>query len=202
MKDYKVNGKVIEMTLESGKVVKCSTDWANKSMKALGTDMEDVLLMWLEDNDYLENEEQEELNSKAKANKVKITATSEKKVVKKTPKERVQKENPTKELIIATIAKALENLDIKDLTIENKAKLITFSLNNEDFKVDLVQKRKKKEEKQKHLLFFYKKHLTKCGNRCKIGATMVELRRIFEKSSLFWKFFSILHLFYIFSIFP
>ncbi len=36
MKDYKVNGKVIEMTLESGKVVKCSTDWANKSMKALG----------------------------------------------------------------------------------------------------------------------------------------------------------------------
>ena len=147
MKDYKVNGKVIEMTLENGKVVKCSTDWANKSMKALGTDMEDVLLMWLEDNDYLENEEQEELNSKAKANKIKLTATSEKKVVKKTPKERVQKENPTKELIIATIAKALENLDIKDLTIENKAKLITFSLNNEDFKVDLVQKRKKKEEK-------------------------------------------------------
>ena len=147
MKDYKVNGKVIEMTLENGKVVKCSTDWVNKSMKALGTDMEDVLLMWLEDNDYLENEEQEKLNSKAKANKIKITATSEKKVVKKTPKERVQKENPTKELIIATIAKALESLDIKDLTIENKAKLITFSLNNEDFKVDLVQKRKKKEEK-------------------------------------------------------
>ena len=147
MKDYKVNGKVIEMTLENGKVVKCSTDWANKSMKALDTDMEDVLLMWLEDNDYLENEEQEELNTKAKANKIKLTATSEKKVVKKTPKERVQKENPTKELIIATIAKALENLDIKDLTIENKAKLITFSLNNEDFKVDLVQKRKKKEEK-------------------------------------------------------
>ena len=135
------------MTLESGKVVKCSTDWANKSMKALDTDMEDVLLMWLEDNDYLENEEQEELNTKAKANKIKLTATSEKKVVKKTPKERVQKENPTKELIIATIAKALESLDIKDLTIENKAKLITFSLNNEDFKVDLVQKRKKKEEK-------------------------------------------------------
>lgn len=201
MKDYKVNGKVIEMTLESGKVVKCSTDWANKSMKALNTDMEDVLLMWLEDNDYLENEEQEELNTKAKANKIKLTATSEKKVVKKTPKERVQKENPTKELIIATIAKALENLDIKDLTIENKAKLITFSLNNEDFKVDLVQKRKKKEEKWKNLLFFYKKHLTKSGNGCKIGATMVDQRRFFKKSSLFWKFFSILYLFYIFSIF-
>lgn len=147
MKDYKINGKVIEMTLENGKVVKCATEWAERSMKALDTDMEDVLLMFLEDNDYLKNEEQQELDSKAKANKVKLTATSEKKVVKKTPKERVQKENPTKELIISTIAKALESLNITDLTIENKAKLITFSLNNEDFKVDLVQKRKKKEEK-------------------------------------------------------
>lgn len=146
MKDYKINGKVIEMTLDNGKVVKCATEWVERSMKALDTDMEDVLLMFLEDNNYLENEEQQELDNKAKVNKVKLTATSEK-VVKKTPKERVQKENPTKELIISTIAKALENLNITDLTIENKAKLITFSLNNEDFKVDLVQKRKKKEEK-------------------------------------------------------
>ena len=146
MKDYKVNGKVIEMTLDNGKVVKCATEWAERSMKALDTDMEDVLLMFLEDNNYLENEEQQELDNKAKVNKVKLTATSEK-VVKKTPKESVQKENPTKELIISTIAKTLENLNITDLTIENKAKLITFSLNNEDFKVDLVQKRKKKEEK-------------------------------------------------------
>ena len=77
MKDYKVNGKVIEMTLENGKVVKCSTEWANKTMKALGTDLEDVLLMWLEDNDYLVNEEQNELDKNAKG-KVKLVANSEK----------------------------------------------------------------------------------------------------------------------------
>ena len=142
MKDYKVNGKVIEMTLENGKMVKCSTEWANKTMKALGTDLEDVLLMWLEDNDYLVNEEQNELDKNAKG-KVKLVANSEK-PKKKTPKERVQKENPTKELIIQTIANALQNLDISNLNIENKAKLITFSYNNEDFKVDLVQKRKPK----------------------------------------------------------
>lgn len=146
MKDYKLNGNVYELTLESDKVVKVSKKWVETSMKALDTDLEDTLLMWLEDNDYLNNEEQEELDNKAKANKVKLNATNEKKVIKKTPKERVQKENPTKELIISTIAKALESLDVQDLTIENKAKLITFKLNNEDFKVDLVQKRKKKEE--------------------------------------------------------
>ena len=142
MKDYKVNGKVIEMTLENGKVVKCSTAWANKTMKALETDLEDVLLMWLEDNDYLVNEEQKELDKNAKG-KVKLVANSEK-PKRKTPKERVQKENPTKELIIQTIVNALQNLDISNLNIENKAKLITFSYNNEDFKVDLVQKRKPK----------------------------------------------------------
>lgn len=143
MKDYKVNGKVIEMTLESGKMVKCSTEWANKTMKALGTDLEDVLLMWLEDNDYLVNEEQEELNNEAKG-KVKLVANSEK-PKKKTPKERVQKENPTKELIIQTIYNALQQIDnISSVNVENKAKLITFELNNEQFKVDLVQKRKPK----------------------------------------------------------
>ena len=143
MKDYKVNGKVIEMTLENGKVVKCSTEWANKTMKALETDLEDVLLMWLEDNDYLVNEEQNELDKNAKG-KVKLVANSEK-PKKKTPKERVQKENPTKELIIQTIYNALQQIDnISSINVENKAKLITFELNNEQFKVDLVQKRKPK----------------------------------------------------------
>ena len=66
MKDYKVNGKVVEMTLENGKVVKCATEWVEKTMKALDTDMEDVLLMWLEDNDYIVNEEQDELDKQAK----------------------------------------------------------------------------------------------------------------------------------------
>ena len=57
----------------------------------------------------------------------------------------MQKENPTKELIIQTIYNALQQIDnISSVNIENKAKLITFELNNEQFKVDLVQKRKPK----------------------------------------------------------
>ena len=142
MKDYEIKGKVIEMTLDNGKVVKCMTEWAERSMKALDTDMEDVLLMFLEDNGYLVNEDQEELDNQAKG-VVKVVA-KETKPKAKTQKERVVKENPTKELIISTIAKALENLNISNLNVENKAKIVTFSLNNEDFKVDLVQKRKPK----------------------------------------------------------
>lgn len=142
MKDYKINGKIIEITLDNGKVVKCGAEWANKSIKLLNTDLEDVLLMWLEDNGYLENEEQEELDKNAKG-KVKLVASADK-PKKKTPKERVQKDNPDKEMIISHVAKYLEELNASNITIENKAKLITFTLNNKEFKLDLVEKRKPK----------------------------------------------------------
>ena len=143
MKDYVIKDNIIEITLENGKVVKCEKEWADKTMKLLETDLEDVLLMFLEDHDYIVNEEQEEIDAKARG-KVKLIAKT-KKPKKKTQKERVQKENPTKELIIQTIYNALQQIDnISSVNIENKAKLITFELNNEQFKVDLVQKRKPK----------------------------------------------------------
>ena len=143
MKDYIVKEKWVEITLENGKQYKVDRKWVDKSMKNLDTDIEDVLLMWLEDNEYLINEEQEELDKEAKG-KVKLVAINEEKAKKKTPKERVQKENPTKELIIQTLAKALETLDTQNIVIENKTKIITFTMNNESFKIDLIQKRKEK----------------------------------------------------------
>lgn len=143
MKEYIVKEKWVEIILENGKSIKVDKQWVDKSIKNLNTDIEDVLLMYLEDNDILVNEEQEELDKNAKG-KVKLVATNEQKAKKKTPKERVQKENPTKELIIKTIAKALETLETDNIVIENKTKIITFSMNNEQFKVDLIQKRKEK----------------------------------------------------------
>lgn len=140
MENYKVNGKYIEITLPTGKVVKCEKEWAEKSMKALETDLEDVLLMWLEDEGYMINDEQEELDKKAKG-VVKPKAGDK---TQRKPREKVQKENPTKELIIAEIAKTLQNLGVSNLKIENKAKLITFDYVNESFKIDLIQKRKPK----------------------------------------------------------
>ena len=146
MKDYKELDKVYEITLENGKVVKVDKKWAQLSMEKLETDLEDVLLMYLEDNDYLENDAQNDLDQSAKAN-VKVIAKSEK-PKKKTQRERVVKENPTKELIITKLASALQEIDnILNVNVENKAKLITFTLNNEDFKLDLVQKRKEKAQK-------------------------------------------------------
>ena len=145
MKEYNVKGSLVEIVLDNDKVVKVSKKWVDTTMEKLDTDMEDVLLMYLEDNDYMVNEEQQELNNEAKG-KVKVTAKDTTK--KKTQRERVVKENPDKEYIIGVIAEFLEDItDISNLNIENKAKLITFTYKNNEYKLDLVQKRAKKEEK-------------------------------------------------------
>lgn len=144
MKEYKENGKVIEITLDNGKVVKVSTEWVKKSMKALNTDIEDVLLMHLEDNGYLENEELEELDNKAKKQVKNVVKSSTER--KKTTRER--KPNEDKISIIALINKFLEeNKDFSNINVENASKIVTFTYNNKEFKLDLVEKRVKKEEK-------------------------------------------------------
>ena len=147
MKDYKLNGKMYEITLDNDKVVKVDKKWVDTSIENLQTDLEDVLLMYLEDNVYITNDAQNDLDQSAKENGVKLVAKTEK-PKKKTQKERVVKENPTKELIISKLVSALQEIDnISNVNVENKAKLITFTLNNEDFKLDLVQKRKEKAQK-------------------------------------------------------
>jgi hypothetical protein len=148
MKEYKINGKVVDITLDNGKVVKASTKYLEDMVANLNIDMEEAVLTWLEDEEYIINEDQVELDNLAKENKShKVVNAKTEKPVKKTPKERVQKAQPEKEYIVGIIAEFLEDItDISNLNIENKAKLITFTYKNEEYKLDLVQKRKKKGE--------------------------------------------------------
>lgn len=121
-----------------------------RSMKSLELTKEEAIQMWLEDEGYLENEEQEELEKKARENR--ITATihqaSAKDPRKKTQKERVRKENPTKEMVIREIAAILPNF-AEDIQILNVGKLISFRISEEKYEIDLKQKRKPKETAKK-----------------------------------------------------
>lgn len=142
MKDYVVKGKVVEITLENGKVVKAMTEYLQRMMDNLGLDMEDAVLTWLEDEEYLINDEQEELVNATKNYKLNIKAGEGKERKKK---EVVKKENPVKKATIDLLVKALQELDnVSDITIENETKLITFKVGDREFKLDLIEKRQKK----------------------------------------------------------
>ena len=150
MENYVINGKIVEITLENGKVVKAMTSYLENMCTRLDIDMDEAVLTWLEDEGYLENEEQEELCAAAKENKSLAAAHRGNRDSAKEKKKTVKtvKENPTKEMVIAEIAKCIEAIDgTANIVVENKGKLITFELNNESFKIDLIQKRKPKEVK-------------------------------------------------------
>ena len=144
MKEYIVNGNAIEVTLDDGRVVKVAKKYIERMVTNLEIDEEEAILTWLEDEEYLINDEQEELVTQAKENKsIKIIDAKAEKPEKKTQKERTRKENPTKEMVIAKIAEMLPEF-ATNIVVENKGKLITFTIGEDEFKIDLVQKRKPK----------------------------------------------------------
>lgn len=129
----------------NGKKIKIPNEDIERSMKSWGISKEEAIQMWLEDEEYLENEEQEALCQKAKENR--ITATIHEATAKepkaKTQKERTRREDPTKEMIIAEIAKILPKF-AENVKVENVGKLITFTIGEDSYKLDLIKQRKAK----------------------------------------------------------
>jgi len=127
----------------NNKMVKIPQAEIDNLMKTLELTEQEAIQTWLDDNDYTTNEVVEELTKKAKVNgttKIKARANVENKKV-----ERERKANPTKALIIAEMVAKLKEINgISQLKVENKEKLITFSLNGNEYKLDLIQKRAKK----------------------------------------------------------
>lgn len=140
MKNYTENQNYFTIELENGKNVKVAKKWVDTACQKLDIDIDTALEMWLEDNDYLENEEQNALDKKAKENKIKLGAT-EKTERKKVVRER--KPNIIKENIIKNLENCVKSF-ATDVKVENVGKIITFSYENKQFKIDLTEKRVKK----------------------------------------------------------
>lgn len=129
--------------LDNGKQVDIPDNELDKLVDKLNLSLAEAIELWLEDNDFQTNEEQEELDKKAK--KERITATIHEAKADKPRKERkvVRKEDSTKESIIKALAERLEEL-ATEVKIENIGKLITFKLGDDSFKLDLIRQRKPK----------------------------------------------------------
>lgn len=133
----------MEIKTKKGKKVNIPDEELDKLVDQLDLSLSEAIELWLTDNDLETNEEQEELDKKAKASR--ITATIHEAKADKPKKERkaVRKEDATKESIIKALAEKLEEL-ATDVKIENIGKLITFRLGDDTFKLDLIRQRKPK----------------------------------------------------------
>lgn len=130
----------------NGKKIKIADEDIERSMTSLGLSKEEAIQVWLEDEGYLDNEEQNLLEQKAKANN--ITATIHDAAKGKPRKERkvVKKENPLKKDVISTIYSAL-SAKFDNVSIKNDEKYIDFVVDGREFTINLVEHRAKKEKK-------------------------------------------------------
>ena len=127
------------------KEVKVPDEEIKNLMDKLVLTEQEAIQTWLEDEGYEVNEEVERLTAKAKANRTARINARANVENKKTTRER--KANPVKEEIIQILANALknsQNLPINAIKIENIGKIITFKVENREFKLDLIEKRQKK----------------------------------------------------------
>ena len=130
----------MKYTLKSGKVVNIPDKDIEKSMKALDLSKEDAIQMWLEDNDYEVNDEQEELDNKAKKVKIQHGASA----IDKTEKEkkpRVVKISDEKQALFSEILSNLQDVYGENVQIVKENKLLTVKIGAKTFKIDLIEQR-------------------------------------------------------------
>lgn len=132
----------MKYTLDNGKSVNIPTKEIENLMASLGLSQADAIDLWLCDNDYEEDEEQAELDEKAKKIKInKDIVLKKSKKERKPPKKVVSSEKQT--LFNDILNHLTENYgeNVKILT-ENK--LISIEINGITFKIDVIQTRSKK----------------------------------------------------------
>ena len=133
----------------NGKKVKIPDAEIEKSMKALDLTKEEAIEMWLEDEGYLDNDEQAELDKKAKDSGIlhTIHGAGDKQNRKKSDKPKVVKVSDEKKALFTEIKENLEYFAEESggkVTVEKENKLILFEINGKTFKIDLIEQRAKK----------------------------------------------------------
>ena len=131
----------MKYTLKNGKSVNIPDKEIEKSMKALELTKEEAVQMWLEDNEYEVNEEQAELDEKAKKVKIQHGASAIDKTEKKEKKERIVKVSNEKQALFGDIYQNLAELYGENVEIVKENKLLTVKINGKVFKIDLIEQR-------------------------------------------------------------
>lgn len=129
---YTVNGKSVNIPNEE----------LEKSMKLLELTQDEAIQLWLEDNGFEENEEQNALDEKAK--KVKVNHGAGESGKAKTSKPRTVVVSDEKKELFDEIFSNLADVYGENAKIEKENKLIIVKIGEKTFKIDLIEQRKPK----------------------------------------------------------
>lgn len=129
----------------NGKNINIPDKEIEKAMKSLELTKEEAIEMWLEDEGYMDNEEQIALTQKVKESGIMTTihgASAEKKEKKDKKPKTVKISEEKQELFKAILENLQENFE--NVEVLNPNKLISIKINEKTFKLDLIEQRKPK----------------------------------------------------------
>lgn len=128
----------------NGKSINIPDAELEKSMKILGMTKEEAIEMWLEDEGYLDNEEQAELEQKAKENKITATIHGASATEKKQSKPKTVKVSDEKQALFSRIESFLKDCITYNVETLKENKLIQVKIGEKVFKIDLIEQRQPK----------------------------------------------------------
>ena len=129
----------------NGKNINIPDKEIDKAMKSLDLTKEEAIEMWLEDEGYMDNEEQIALTQKVKDSGIMTTihgASADKKE-KKNSKPRTVKISDEKQELFANILENLKEI-YENVEVLTQNKLITVKIGDKSFKIDIIEQRKPK----------------------------------------------------------
>ena len=132
----------------NGKNIRIDDKQLDKLMKSLDLTKDEAIQMYLEDEGYLDNEEQLELDKKAKESGIMRTIHEAKDVKKeknKATKPKTVKVSDEKQGLFADIFENLQE-SYEKVEVLKQNKLIQVQIGEKIFKIDLIEQRPKKDK--------------------------------------------------------
>ena len=143
----KERGDYLLYTTEKGRKVNIPDDELNKYMEKLELSKDDAIDLWLADNDFEIDEEQQALDEKAKKVKIQHDAAGGKSS-KKSSKPRTVKVSDAKKEVFYQFSEFLKRFceeNPANYSVLTDNKMFQLNFGGETFKIDIVQQRKPKQ---------------------------------------------------------
>jgi hypothetical protein len=139
--------KYIEYELDENVVVKIPREEIERTMKGLGCSEDDACWIWCEDNGKIDNDEQNELDKKAKESRITATIHQARAETTKERKKVERKPDQVKDELVENLkAFLIEQCFMENVTITKIGKLVEFDCGGEHFKLDLIRQRPPKKK--------------------------------------------------------